>query len=114
MAPLQAWFFAFLLTCAIEIPIVVALTRESDIGWQRRALLACYGQLMTHPFVWYVLPSATALSPLLSFTVSEMWAWLGEAALYATVGMPRRPLGALAAAAIANGVSLGAGFLLHF
>ena len=74
----------------------------------------CSAQLATHPLVWYAFPSIPGLAPLTALTLSELWAWVGEAAFYATTGMTRRPLGALGVSAIANGASLGVGLLMRF
>ena len=47
-----------------------------------------------------------------TFVLSELWAWLAEAAFYALVEVAPTGLGAIGVSAIANGASLGLGFLL--
>jgi hypothetical protein len=106
-SPVEAWLRAFLLTCAVELPLVVALTRDSALDWRRRAVLAFFAQLATHPTVWYVFPAIPGLAPITALVLSELWAWFGEAGFYVAAGVARTPVAALGVAAIANGASLG-------
>jgi hypothetical protein len=108
----EAWLRAFLLTTVIEVPVLLALTRDSALGWQRRAAYGLMGQLMTHPLVWFVFPTIPGITGRTALTLSELFAWLGEAALYALAGVARTPLRAVGVAGIANGVSLAVGLLL--
>jgi hypothetical protein len=59
MTHTEAWSLAFLLTVAVEVPLVVALTQGSPRGMQARAAFAFVAQLMTHPLVWFVFPEMT-------------------------------------------------------
>jgi hypothetical protein len=107
-----AWFVAFVITVAVEAPIVVALTRGHALGAGRRALIAVFAQLVTHPLVWFVFPHLVGLTGRSSLALSELWAWLAEAAFYAVVlpGLP--PARALGVSAIANAASILAGLVL--
>ncbi|WP_341728828.1 hypothetical protein [Brooklawnia sp.] len=69
---MQQWLGAYLITCAIEIPIVIAMT--GGLGWRSRgprprlevAALAWALQL-THPVLWLVNPAfpvATVMAEL--------------------------------------------------
>jgi hypothetical protein len=47
----RAWLVAFLITVAVEAPIVLALTRGLPPRAPRRFLLVLFAQLATHPLV---------------------------------------------------------------
>jgi hypothetical protein len=108
----RAWLVAFLITVAVETPIVVALTRRVGVPVPRRLLLAAFAQLATHPLVWFVFPRLVGVTGRTATLLSELWAWLAEAAFYALVfpglAVPR----ALGVSALANGASVAAGLLL--
>ena len=108
----RAWLVAFLITAAVEAPIVVALTRDVAMRVPRRLLLAVFAQLATHPLVWFVFPRIVGLTGRTSTLLSELWAWLAEAGFYALVfpGLPTAR--ALGISALANGASIVAGLLL--
>lgn len=59
----MSWLAAYLLTCVIEIPIVVGCLRALDwtpagrVGWLRAVGFAWLLQL-THPVLWLVAPSS--------------------------------------------------------
>lgn len=107
------WLCAFVLTAIIEIPIVVALTRGTPFPAWRRATVALFAQLATHPAVWFVFPHIVGLTGRESTWLSEFWACLAEACLYAIALPGVRPLRAVGASALANGASYGVGLLLH-
>jgi hypothetical protein len=104
------WLGAFLVTCAIEIPLVLAFTRENGPP-SRRALVALGAQLLTHPLVWFVFPGFAVLSPNAQFVAAELVAWLVEGAFYALMLRDLAPLRAFGIAGIANGLSFGLGLL---
>jgi hypothetical protein len=112
---LLEWLRAFGLTEAIEIPIVLALTRSSPpVGgmpaW-RRAAIAFFASLATHPIVWFVIPEL-ALADTTRIALSEAWATGAELAFYwvalPTLGVKRAAIVSVAA----NAASFGAGLLL--
>jgi hypothetical protein len=112
MSSLSSWLIAFVFTVAIELPVVLAMTRDTRIGWRRCCAIVLLGQLITHPMVWFVFPTIPGITGNTALTLSELYAWLGEAALYAVMGLSPTPLGALGIAGVANGLSLAAGLLL--
>jgi hypothetical protein len=105
------WFRAFLLTVAIEGPLVLALTGHGGRSWRRRAPIVVAAQLMTHPLVWYVFPFLPGLSRSTTFVTSELFAWAAEAALYAVAEVAPTALRAVAVSALANGASLAIGYV---
>lgn len=107
-----AWLVAFLITVAVEAPIVVALTRRSGGGAPRRFGLALFAQLATHPLVWFVFPRLVGLTGRTSLLLSELWAWLAEAIFYALVFTDLPVVRALGISALANGASVAVGLLL--
>ena len=107
-----AWLAAFLVTVAVEAPLVAALTRGAEASVARRLALAAFAQLATHPLVWFVFPYVAGLSGATSTLLSEIWAWLVEAAFYALVLRGVTFTRALAISALANGASVLAGAAL--
>jgi hypothetical protein len=108
----HAWLMAFVATVAVEAPIVVALTRGHSTPVWRRALIAIFAQLVTHPLVWFVFPRLVGLSGRSSLALSELWAWLAEAAFYAVVLPGLSPARALGTSAIANAASILVGLAI--
>jgi hypothetical protein len=108
----HGWLVAFLITVAVETPIVVALTRGHPTAAGRRALIAVFAQLVTHPLVWFVFPRIVGLTGRSSLALSELWAWLAEAAFYGVVLPGISPARALGVSAIANAASILAGLAL--
>ena len=108
----QSWFRAFLLTAVIEVPLVVALTSSGGQPIRKRVGVALLGQAMTHPLVWFLFPFLPGMSRFTTLTLSELWAWLGEAALYALTRLAPSRLRAIAIAAFANAASLAIGFVV--
>lgn len=106
------WLHAFALTALIEIPVVVLLTRNTAFPAWRRGVIALFGQIATHPAVWFIFPRIAGLSGLQATLLSELWAFLAEACLYAVALPGVRPLRALGISAIANGTSYGLGLAL--
>jgi hypothetical protein len=109
----HAWLMAFLITVAVETPIVVALTRDLDTSWPRRTLIAVFAQLVTHPLVWFVFPYLVGLTGRTSMALAELWAWLAEAVFYGLVLRGLSPARALGVSAIANAASILAGLALR-
>ena len=108
----QAWLLAFLITVAVEVPIVVALTRACQVSATRRAALAVFAQLATHPLVWFVFPRIVGLTGRSSLLLSEAWAWLAETVFY-LIALPGLSVSrAVAASAIANAASIAVGLLV--
>ena len=106
------WLRAFALTALIEIPIVVLLTRRTAFPAWRRGVIALFGQIATHPAVWFIFPRIAGLTGRQATLLSELWAFLAEACLYAVALPGVRPLRALGISAIANGTSYGLGLAL--
>lgn len=111
--PLSTWPSAFFVTVLVEVPIIVALTRGIPWPIWRRAALALIAQLATHPIVWFFFPGIVGLTRRESLWLSELWAWLAEAAVY-LVAFPRTsPLQATAISGIANAMSLATGLAVR-
>jgi hypothetical protein len=106
------WLYAFLLTAAIEIPVVLVLTYGNAISWRRRASFGLLAQLVTHPFVWFIFPTIPGITGRTALTLSELYAWFAEAAVYALAGVAPTSLSALGVAGVANGLSLAVGLLM--
>jgi hypothetical protein len=108
---LRAWAIAFCLTVVIETPIVTGLCRRAEPRLWRRILVALLANALSHPPVWFVFP-ALGLAWGTTTALSEVWAWLLEAALYrfALGNMTWRS--ALGISLVANALSFGLGLVL--
>jgi hypothetical protein len=113
MSPPTAWLVAFVVTVAVEAPIVLALTRGCEPGAARRFALVVFAQLATHPLVWFVFPFIVGLRGSTALALSELWAWLAEAAFYTLTLRGLRVSRALGVSAVANGASVLAGVALR-
>jgi hypothetical protein len=106
------WLYAFSLTVAIELPVVLLLTQGNALTWQRRAGFGLLAQFITHPFVWFVFPTISGITGRTALTLSELCAWIVEAGVYVLAGVAPTTLSALGVAGVANGLSLAAGILI--
>lgn len=101
---LAAWWSAYVVTQAIEIPFYLAATRGRP--WLLRLVIAAGASTMTHPMVWFVLPGLGWPNYWVYFACAEGFAVLVEALLLAAVEVPRPLLWAIAANA--GSVAIGA------
>lgn len=108
---LAGWGRAFALTLAVEVPLVVALTKGTAPPFQRIAL-AVIANLASHPLVWFVFPEL-GLDYHAWLGLAEAWAVLVETFVYMTqvpaLGLRRAALVSLTA----NAASVAAGFVLR-
>lgn len=103
---MQAWLVAYLLTCAIEIPIVTASLRLLGwTGWRAGITIGWLLQL-THPLAWLLGPYSWP-----QLVMAEVVITLVEGIALALIVRRDWTL-ALAVSAVANGVSLLAGLAL--
>ena len=110
MYEVRTWLVAFLLTCAIEVPIATLLLRRYGERLARTIALAFFANLATHPCVWFVFAAILHGAPY--YAVAETFAFVVEAVFFA-VAFPRAPLARAAAASlIANGTSFAVGLLI--
>lgn len=110
------WVKAFALTLAIEWCVAAYLlgrlhSAVTCPALGRRLLAVAFGNLASHPAVWFVFPAF--LRGTVALGVEETWAVAVEAALYALVFPTLGARGALAVSALANGISLGIGLALR-
>lgn len=107
-----AWLKAFVLTELIEIPIVVALTRGAKIPFPRRAALAFFASLATHPAVWFIFPELN-VSDGVRVALSEAWACVAEAVFYKLVFGEITFARAIGVSVVANSSSFSFGLVLR-
>ena len=97
---LTAWLSAFLFTQCVEMPIYARFARS---GWA-----AAFGaSALTHPIVWFVIPSLVPGDYWVMVAVAETFAVLAEA-VYLRFGFQVRR--AFAWSLLANIASAGLGF----
>lgn len=106
-----AWAQAFLVTLLVELVVAIPLLPSTETRL-RRALAVGFGQLITHPTVWFILPTL-AWPRLLYLAAAESWAIAGELAFYCFVFRNLRWSRALAASALANAASYCVGTWLQ-
>jgi hypothetical protein len=80
--PISEWFGSFVLTLAVEAPIVWFAFRNAEIGLPRLAVLFFFANLATHLAVWYVWTQLFEISTLQYVVASEAWAVAAEALFY--------------------------------
>ncbi len=117
---IRAWFDAFAVTQFVEVPVYVLLMRnavkkglcERPATLEVQVLVAFGASAVTHPQVWFVIPRL-ALSYNWYVIVAEAFAVVVEAFYFYScrVVFLRR---ALVWAVVANGASVGIGFLLRY
>jgi hypothetical protein len=103
--PVSAWFAAFVLTLAVETPIVMFVVCRPQSNFVRLGIVIVFANLATHLAVWYVVTQLILVGTLGYTLVAETWAVAAEAILYwaAIPGLSARR--AVAAAVAANGAS---------
>jgi hypothetical protein len=107
--PASGWFTAFVLTLAIEVPVVVGLLRRAEPNPVRLAFLVVFANLSTHPLVWYVFTQLFLVGTLEYVLAAETWAVAAEAVFYAAAirGLSARRVSAVAVTANAASFLMG-------
>jgi hypothetical protein len=108
----RAWLSAFGATVVVELGVATPLLAPTGSSRARRMGVVLLANLATHPVVWFVFPGFS-LSETERLVLSELWAVVVESLAYALVWPKIRPWRAVAAGALANGASLGAGLALR-
>jgi hypothetical protein len=103
--PISAWFPAFLLTLAIEAPIVAFMLRRGEPNLVRLGVLILFANLATHLAVWYVITQLLLVGTLAYTVVAETWAIAAEAVFYRVAIRGLSTPRAIAVALVANGAS---------
>lgn len=111
MSLARTWLFAFVITCLLELPIVLLATRGAEPRWQRIVGVALLAQVLTHPLVWFAFPALPVLTLEGRFWLSELFAWLAEAALYASLLRGVSLWRGVGVSGVANALSLTAGLV---
>lgn len=104
------WLSAFLFTTALEVPIVLLLTRRLGLPWPRRLAVAITAQCASHPAVWFIFP-ALGMIYRDQIIVSEAWALLSETVIYFAILERLKLSRAFAVSLLANGISYALGVL---
>jgi hypothetical protein len=100
--PLSEWLPAFLLTLAVEAPIVALILRGHEPGLLRLGVLFLFANLATHLGVWYVLTQLFDIGTAEYLVAAEGWAIAGEAVLYLAAIGGLRVRRAVVATLVAN------------
>jgi hypothetical protein len=107
--PISDWFAAFVITLAVELPLVAFLLRRIESDVLRLGILIVFANLATHLAVWYVFTQLLLLGTPGYTLAAETWAIAAEAVFYwaAIRGLSARR--AFAIAVVANVSSFVAG-----
>lgn len=110
--PVDFWLRAFLLTLAVEAPIVALLLRRWEPSRPRLLAFIVFANLASHPAVWFVFTQLLLIDTPGYVLVAEGWAVGCEAVFYwvALRGLPAR--WAIATALFANAASFLVGQLV--
>jgi hypothetical protein len=110
--PASDWILAFVLTVALEVPVVLFVLRRVEPDLLRLAVLVAFANLATHPVVWYVISQLFLVGTPAFVIVAETWAIAAEALFFlaAIRGLALRQ--AVIVALAANVVSFLAGRLI--
>jgi hypothetical protein len=110
--PVSGWFVAFVITVAVEAPVVLLLLRRTEANLFRLGLLVLFANLATHPVVWYVITQLALVGTLGYVLVAETWAIAAEAVFYGATIRGLSVRRAIAVAVAANATSFVAGRLI--
>jgi hypothetical protein len=110
--PISSWFAAFVVTIAIEAPIVVWLLRGVERDLVRLGIFILTANLATHLAVWNVFTQLLLIGTIGYIVVVEAWAMGAEAVLYWAAIRKLSMRRAVAIAVIANLASFAAGRLI--
>lgn len=110
--PVSEWFPAFVLTIAVEAPIVAVLLRSTGYEPLRVAVLFVFANLATHLVVWYVLTDLLVVGTAEYVAVAEGWAIAAEAIFYAAAFREISARRAVTVSVVANLASFIAGRVL--
>lgn len=110
----HAWLSAFAFTQVVEVPIYVAALRidgkSAERAWLRpawaRAGVAFGASALTHPVVWFVIPSLVTSGYWTMVLWAEVFAVVAEAVYFRLFRLER----AFAWSLLANAASAGLGF----
>src|ERR1700704_1421887 len=80
--PISEWFPAFVVTLAVEVPLVAMLVRRVESDLVRLGILIVFANLATHLAVWYVFPQLLTIGPPAYTLIAETWAIAAEAVFY--------------------------------
>jgi hypothetical protein len=110
--PVSDWFAAFVLTLAVEAPIVVLLLRAAEPNLIRLAVLIVFANLATHLAVWYAFSQLLLVGTIEYTLTSEGWAVAAESLFYKSAIPAVSWRRAIAVAIVANGASALVGRLV--
>lgn len=110
--PVSDWFPAFLVTVAVETPIVVYLVRADNPDIPRLIVLSLFANLATHLAVWYVFTQFFLVGTIAYAIAAEAWAVTAEAVFYKAALRTLSRRRAFGVALVANAASFAVGLVL--
>jgi len=110
--PVSDWFVAFVLTVALEAPVMLFLLRRDEPDLVRLGVLVLFANLATHPVVWYVITQLFLVGTPVFVLVAETWAIAAEAVFFVAAIRGLSVRRAIGAAVAANAMSFLAGRLI--
>jgi hypothetical protein len=110
--PISNWFPAFVLTAAIEAPIVGVALHGVGSSAAATAVVFLFANLATHLAIWYVGPQLLIPGSPQFAVAAEGWAVSGEALLFWAAIPALTARRAMVSALTANFASFAAGLLI--
>jgi hypothetical protein len=110
--PVSAWFAAFLVTVAVEGPIIWWCVRGQEASVLRIGAAVLLANLASHPAVWFIFTQLLLVGTATFTLTTEAWAAVVEAVLYVLVLRNVGPRRALVASLVANAASYLVGLLV--
>jgi hypothetical protein len=110
--PVADWFAAFVITVALEAPVILFLLRRAESQVLRLGLLVLFANLATHPVVWFVITQLLLVGTPGYVLVAETWAIAAEAVFFVAAIRGLSVRRAISAAVAANATSFLAGRLV--
>jgi hypothetical protein len=110
--PISDWFAAFVITLAVEVPLVVVFVRRVESDMVRLVILIIFANLATHLAVWYVFTQLLLIGTPAYTLIAETWAIGAEAVFYWAAIRSLSARSAITVSLVANLSSFVAGRLI--
>lgn len=113
MDTITLWFWSFLLTLLIELPVFVLFVKNI-VPFRRSLLAGMAGTFFTHPLLWFVWPLVVFENYALYFISGEILVAVIECFTFYAVARPVSFRRSFSASISANAISAIFGLLLFW
>lgn len=109
--PVSAWLPAFVLTIAVELPVLLVLLSRAERQLVRLTVLVVVANLATHLAVWYLFTQLFLVGTMEYTIAAEIWAIAAETIFYLAAIRGISVTRVVAAVGLANAASFVVGRL---